>query len=145
LTVNTTSTAKSAQGTTISIDTGTAGTPNLVEIPNISEITGFDGKATEIDVTTLSSTAKERMLGLQDWGSVSLTTQINLKEATHAAMLAAKQASTSRNFSVKLSDGTTLAFQAFVASFPISAKVDTVYTGSISLTINGDITVTVGS
>ena len=145
MTTNTTSTAQSAQGTTIAIDMGTSGTPDFTVIPNISEVSGFDGKATEIDTTTLSSTAKERLLGLQDWGTATLTTQINLKEATHAALLAAKKSSKLANFTVTLSDGSTLVFAAYVAAFPISAKVDTVYTGSISLTITGDITVTVGT
>jgi predicted secreted protein len=140
-----TSTAQSAQGTVIEIDTGTSGTPTLVPIVNVSEVSGFDGKATEIDTTTLSSTAKERVLGLQDWGTVTLTTQINLKEPSHSALLAAKKAGTPKSFTVTLSDGSKIAFQAFVAAFPLSAKVDAVYTGSIALTITGDITVTVGT
>lgn len=145
MTITTTSTAQSAQGTTIAIDTSVSGTADFTIIPNISEVTGFDGKATAIDTTTLSSTAKETVLGLQDWGDVTLTTQINLKEATHAALLAAKKASVAKSFEVTLSDGSTISFLAFVSSFPISAKVDAVYTGSITLSITGDITVTVGT
>jgi hypothetical protein len=140
-----TSTAKSAQGTTIQIDTGTVGAPSLVPVVNVSDISGFDGKATEIDVTTLTSTAKERVLGLQDWGTVTLNTQINLKEPSHAALLAAKKAGTAKPFTVTLSDASTLVFNAFVSTFPLSAKVDSVYTGNIVLTVTGDITVTVGA
>jgi predicted secreted protein len=138
------STAQTAQGTIIAIDTGT-GTPTWVPITNVSDISGFDGKASEIDTTDLSSTAKERRLGLQDWGNVTLALNINLKDASHSALLAAKKAGTQKSFKVTLSDATTIAFSAFVATFPISAKVDGVYTGSVSLTITGDITVTVGS
>jgi predicted secreted protein len=138
------STAQTAQGTVIAIDTGT-GTPTWTPIVNVSDISGFDGKASEIDTTDLSSTAKERRLGLQDWGNVTLALNINLKDASHSALLAAKKAGTQKSFKVTLSDATTLAFSAFVATFPISAKVDGVYTGSVSLTITGDITVTVGS
>lgn len=141
----TTSTAISAQGTTIQIDTGTAGTPNLVPIVNVSDISGFDGKATEIDTTNLSSSAKERVLGLQDWGQVTLATNINLKEASHAALLAAKKDGKVRNFTVTLSDGSKLAFTAYVVTFPIAAKVEATITGSIVLSITGDITVTVAS
>lgn len=141
----TTSTAISAQGTTIQIDTGTTGTPNLTAIVNVSDISGFDGKATEIDTTNLSSTAKERVLGLQDWGQVTLSTNINLKEASHAALLAAKKDGKVRNFTVTLSDGSKLAFAAFVTTFPIAAKVDAALTGSVVLSITGDITVTVGT
>jgi predicted secreted protein len=138
-----TSTALSAQGTKIELDTGTSGTPSFTDVTNVSDISGFDGKAAEIDVTTLESTAKERRLGLQDWGTVTLATQINLKEASHAALLAAKKDGTERSFKVTLSDGSMLAFNAFVTTFPIGAKVDSVYTGNIALSITGDITVTV--
>jgi predicted secreted protein len=139
------STAISAQGTSIQIDTGTSGTPNLVAITNVSDISGFDGKATEIDTTSLTSAAKERVLGLQDWGQVTLSAFINLKEASHAALLAAKKDGKVRNFTVTLSDGSKLAFAAFVTTFPIAAKVDAALTGSIVLTVTGDITVTVAS
>ena len=138
----TTSTAISAQGTQIQIDTGTSGTPVLTTIVNVSDITGFDGKAAEIDVTNLGSTAKERVIGLQDWGQITLATFINLKEVSHAALLAAKKDGKVRNFTVTLSDGSKLAFAAFVMTFPIASKVDTALTGSIVLSITGDITVT---
>lgn len=145
MTTTTTSTAISAQGTSIAVNTGTVATPVQTDIGNISEISGFDGKANEIDITTLVSTAKERMLGLQDWGTVTLSAQINLKDAGQSALLAAKKSGKAQQFTVTLSDGTTLEFLAFVATFPIAAKVDTVYTGSISLTITGDITVTLST
>lgn len=137
-----TSTALSAQGTGIQINTGTTQAPVLTDIVNVTDISGFDGKATQIDVTTLKSTAKERRVGLQDWGSVTLATDINLKEASHAALLAAKQAGTAKDFTVTLSDTSTIKFTAYVSAFPISAKVDAVYQGNITLDITGDITVT---
>lgn len=137
------STAKTAQGTTIAIDTGT-GTPTWTQIVNVSDISGFDGKAAEIDTTDLSSVAKERVLGLQDWGTLTLTAFINLSETSHSALLAAKKAGAKKSFKVTLSDASTITFSAFVATFPIAAKVDAAYSGAIALTITGDITVTVG-
>ena len=139
------STAQSAQGTRISMDTGTAGTPVFTTfIKNVTDISGFDGTASEIDVTDLDSTAKEKVLGLQDWGSLTLTTNINLADPTHAALLAVKQSGAKKGFQVTLSDDSTITFDAYVKSFPISAKVDGVYTGAIGLTISGDITLVVG-
>jgi len=143
--VSQTSTAISAQGTSITINTGTAQAPVQTPIGNISDISGFDGKATEIDTTTLQSTAKERRLGLQDWGTVTLTAQINLADPGQAALLASKKAGNLQQYVVTLSDGSTLAFSAFCSTFPISAKVDAVYTGAIALDITGDIAVTVGA
>lgn len=118
--------------------------PVWVNVENVSDISGFDGKAAEIDITDLGSVAKERILGLQDWGSITLATFINLKEPSHAALLAAKKAGTLQSFRVTLSDLSTIVFTAFVSTFPIAAKVDAAYSGSIALTISGDITVVVG-
>jgi predicted secreted protein len=139
------STAQTAQGTVIAMDSSTTG-PAVYTTPivNVTDISGFDGTATEIDTTDLSSVAKEKVLGLQDWGKLTLTTNINMSEPTHAALLAAKKSGAKKGFQVTLSDGSTITFQAYVASFPIAAKVDGVYTGAISLTITGDITLVVG-
>jgi predicted secreted protein len=126
------------------MNTGTSGAPVLTPVTNVSDVSGFDGKAAQIDVTNLSSTAKERILGLQDWGSVTLAVDINLKEESHAALLAAKKAGTAKDFTVTLSDESTITFSAFVSTFPIAAKVDAVYKGNIVLDITGDITVTPG-
>ncbi|WP_320535278.1 hypothetical protein [Robbsia andropogonis] len=57
--------------------------------------------------------------------------------------MAAKKAATLLYWQVALSDGTKITFAAYVKSFPIAAKVDGVYTGTIALTITGDITVAV--
>jgi hypothetical protein len=136
------STALTSQGTTIGIATGT-GTPVVyTRIVNVSEISGFDGTATAIDTTDLSSTAKETVMGLQAWGNVTLTTSINLSEPSHAALLAAKKSGLAQAFEFTLPDTSTLVFQAFVSSFPVGAKVDGVVTGAIALAITGDITVT---
>jgi predicted secreted protein len=140
-----TSTALTAQGTSISVDTSATNVPDLTPVVNVSEISGFDGAATAIDVTDLLSAAAETVMGLQKWGNISLTTSINLKEPSHAALLAAKKSGLAKGFEVTLPDATTLAFQAFVSSFPIGAKVDGVVTGAIALAITGDITVTVAT
>lgn len=135
------STAQTAQGTKIGI--AGVGTPTTyVPIVNVSEISGFDGTATAIDVTTLLSTAKETVMGLQAWGNVTLTTSINLSEPSHSSLLAAKKSGVAQGFEVTLPDTSTLVFQAFVTAFPIGAKVDGVVTGAIALSITGDITVT---
>ncbi|WP_320535279.1 phage tail tube protein [Robbsia andropogonis] len=76
-----TSTALSAQGTDIGYSLTNTGTPTYTEVVNVTDVSGFDGTATEIDVTDLKSTGKEKRIGLQDWGNVSLTTNINLSES----------------------------------------------------------------
>ena len=137
-----TSTAISAQGTDISMNTGTAAAPVWTEVANVTDFSGFDGAAAEIDVTTLKSKAKEKRVGLQDWSAVNMAIDINLAEPSHQALLAAKKAGTKKMFKATLSDGTEIDFRAFVKSFPIGATVDDVYKGTVALTITGDIEVT---
>jgi len=56
------------QGTTFSIDDVGGSTPTIIS--GVQSVTGIgSGKATEINVTTLASTAKEFRMGLQDFGS----------------------------------------------------------------------------
>jgi len=138
-------TAIVAQGTTLAYNTGPAATPAFSPIPGISEISGFNGAANVIDTTDLNSKAKEKKLGLQDWGQLSLSLHTDLKQVAHSALLAAKKTGSVMAFLMTLSDGTTIAFSAFVKDFPIAAKVDQIVTGSINLEITGDITVTPGT
>ena len=57
-----------SQGTTIGI--GDAASREIfTTIPQVTSMSGPDGSATEINVTNLSSTAQEFILGLKDEGS----------------------------------------------------------------------------
>lgn len=120
-------------------------TPVYTKITNLTDVSGFTQAANVIDVTDLDSVAKEKRLGLQDWGQLTLALNIDLKQASHSALLAAKKAGTLLTFRMTLSDNSTIVFTAYVSSFPISSKVDAVVSGSVSLEVSGDITVTVGS
>jgi hypothetical protein len=137
-----TSTAISSQGSTFSVDTAAdgAGTPTWTNVGNIKSYSGFDGSATEIDVTDLNSVAKEKRLGLQDWGSFSLDANINYTDAGQAAMLASCKAKTVKQYKLTLPDGSAKTFAAYVKTFPLAGGTDTVLTGTIALTITGDVT-----
>lgn len=137
-----TSTAISAQGTAVSLNTGTTEVPVLTPIKNVYEFSGFSGAASDIDVTDLSSTAKEYRAGLQDWDTVTMSININMAETSHQALLAAKKSGAVKDFTATLSDGTTIEFSGYVKNFPISMAVDGVYQGSIDIKISGDIDVT---
>ncbi|WP_174769797.1 phage tail tube protein [Paraburkholderia bonniea] len=137
-----TSTAISAQGTAVSMNTGTKEVPVDMPIKNVYEFSGFDGAASDIDVTDLASQAKEYRAGLQDWNTVTMGVNINMKEPSHVALLAAKKSGAIREFTATLSEGTKIGFQGYVKNFPISMAVDAVYKGSIQIRVTGDITVT---
>jgi hypothetical protein len=135
-----TSSAISAQGTTFAInDTGTVEAPVWTKVKNIKSYSGFDGSATELDATDLDSTAKETLLGLQDWGSFSVDVNLDYADPGQAAMLASKRASTLKQYKLTLPNGYTHTFSASVKSFPIAGGTDALLNNTIAMTISGDV------
>lgn len=132
-----TSTAISAQGASISID--------ATDIENVVSFTGFDGEANELDTTNLASVAKERILGLQDFGSFSMEIHPDFSAGATGqnALRAAQAAGTTHAFIVTLPDTTTMAFQGLVKNATsTTGGVDAVLGGSVSLAVDGDVTIT---
>lgn len=132
------STAISAQGSTLEIDTTTPGTPDT-EIANVKSFSGFDGEAGEIDVTNLSSTAKEFRIGLQDYGSFSMEWDVDFEDAGQNAVRAAQASGAVKTFVLTFPDGSTATFQGLVKNATsLSGGVDQVITGSVSIKITGE-------
>jgi hypothetical protein len=117
---------------------GSATPQTMTEVGSITGISGFDGEASEADSTTLRSTAKEFLTGLQDFGTVSLN--LNLVTDTGQARLRKlKGSATVGAFSITLSDGTVSAFRALVMSSPFNvAGPDSIVTGSAKLRVTGE-------
>jgi hypothetical protein len=135
------STALQSQGMTLGI--GDAASPEVyTTITNVNSMSGPGGSATEIDVTDLSSSAKEFRLGLQDEGEVTAEIQYVPADVQHALLRATRAAGTSKNFRITFTDSpqTTWTFTAFVKTFSISNAVDGVTTASVALRISGSIT-----
>lgn len=119
---------------------GTA-TPNTyTEIAEVKTFSGFDGQASEIDVTHLGSTAKEFRLGLDDSGGFSFEINTINADAGQAALLASKNAGTLKNYKLTLPNGDVATFDAYAKGFPITGGVDGIVGSSISLRITGAIT-----
>ena len=116
------STAISAQGSKFFIDTAAEGAaqPTWTQVKNLKSFSGFDGSATEIDVTDLDSTAKEKRLGLMDNGSFSIDVNVNIADPGQAALKAAQKASSLESFKLQYPDGSADTFDASVKSFPIA-------------------------
>ena len=74
-----------SQGTTIGIGDG-ASPEVYTSIPQVTSIGGPDGSASEINVTNLSSTAQEFILGLKDEGSISLDLVFDERDTTHSLL-----------------------------------------------------------
>jgi hypothetical protein len=117
---------------------GSATLQTMTEVGSITGIEGFDGEAGEEDATTLRSTAKEFLTGLQDFGNVTLN--LNLVTDTGQARLRALKASASAAaFSITLSDGTVSAFRALPKSFTFSVGgPDSIVKGSVKLRVTGE-------
>ncbi|WP_153135173.1 phage tail tube protein [Paraburkholderia agricolaris] len=134
-----TSTAISAQGSKFFIDTAVKGAaqPTWTQVKNVKSYSGFDGSATEIDITDLDSEAKEKRLGLMDNGSFSMDVNVNMADPGQAALKVAQKASSLESFKLQYPDGTADAFSASVKSFPIAGSTDGVITSTIALTVSG--------
>lgn len=122
---------------------GTATPVTYTAIGNIKSITDFEsGSASEIDVTNLASTAKEKRLGLVDNGGFSCAIHHNNADAGQAAAQARRLDGAAVNMKVILPTGTTptASFSALIKKFSKNAAVDGVVEGSLDVTVNGAIT-----
>ncbi|MBK7082288.1 MAG: phage tail protein [Betaproteobacteria bacterium] len=122
---------------------GTATPVTYTAIGNIKTIGDFEsGSASEIDVTNLASTAKEKRLGLVDNGGFSLGIHHSNADAGQAAMQARRLDGAAVNMKIILPSGTTptASFSALVKKFSKNAAVDGVVEGTADVTVNGAIT-----
>ncbi len=129
-----------SQGTIFAINTGTTLVPIWTTIGGIKDFSGFGGSASVIDTTTLASEAKEKRMGLQDWGQFSINFNHDDTDDGQAALIEAKSTRELQGLKLTLSDDTTYSFSGYVTSKPINGGVDTVVTGSATIEISGDVT-----
>lgn len=136
------STAISAQGTSLKVDDSVPGTPD-VSVANVISFSGFDGEASEIDVTNLSSTAKERIAGLQDFGSVNLEIHPDFTDPGQDLLRDAQSSGELKTFLITLPNGVELQWTGAVKNAQaLNGGVDAALTGSVSLTVKGDLEIT---
>ena len=123
-----------AQLATFSIQNG-GGSP--VTVGGIVSFSGFDGEASDIDITTLASTAKEFRQGLQDFGAFSIELQRDPNDAGQDEMESAKAAQATRVCVLTLSSGDVATFSAYVKSLSSAGAVDATVTGSANMKVTG--------
>lgn len=125
------------QGVTFTFD-NSGSTP--VTVGGIISITGIgSGSATEIDVTTLASTAKEFRQGLRDFGSVSIELIRDQDDSGQAEMFSAMAAQAVRTCIITLPTSTANVgtFEGFVQSLSTDVNADGVVTGTATIRITG--------
>jgi len=124
------------------ITQGTTFTFNSVAIAGVVGLKGLgSGKATEINVTTLASTAKEFKQGLQDWGTLTLDLIRSEDDAGQQALATALAAQANQTMVIVLPSGTvkTATFTCFVTRLQTDIDSDGVVKGSCDLRITGPV------
>ena len=126
-----------SQGTTITHNNGTT----AQAVGGHQSFSGLGGgEASEEDVSTLASTAKEKRLGLVDEGSFSIDALYDPSDIGQASMLAARTSGAVREMVITLSSGDIATFNSLIKSAPIDGSVDESVKCSYSISITGPIT-----
>lgn len=125
-----------AQGAVFTIDDD-MGSP--VTVNGIVSFDGFDGEASDIDITTLASTAKEFRQGLQDFGNFSIELMRDPQDTGQIELEDAKANQATRECVLTLPSGDIATFNAYVKSLTASGGVDGVVTGSCNMKITGSV------
>ena len=138
------SNAIEAQGTLLQL--GNSASPIVyTTIAEVKTFTGPGGTATVIDVTDLSSTSKEKRMGLADEGQLSFTINYIPNNTNHAQLRSLRAARTLSNFKIVWNDGSpasTWTFTGYVLGFAVSGAVDAVIEANVTIEISGSITET---
>lgn len=119
---------------------GTATSTVFTNIANVRTFSGFDGTASEIDVTNLDSIAKEFRLGLTDPGQFTFEIDYDSANAGHMALRARQVSGILSNFKLILPNASVITFMAYVKKFSLGGGVDAVAKTSVDLRITGAIT-----
>jgi hypothetical protein len=139
ITTNTLALDIDTTGGTLTAANGTLTPVALSAIAEVKTFSGFDGQASEIDVTHLQSTAKEFRLGLVDEGGFSFEmNQINT-DAGQTALRASRDAGTIKQYVLTFPNAETATFSAFAKGVPTAGGVDGIVTSSVSLRISGSV------
>lgn len=127
-------------GLTITAGSATATPVQWTQVNNWKSWNGFDGQASELDKTNLSSTAKEFGLGIVDPGSLQIELDDDITDSGQALLLAAYNGSLAKQFKITLPNGKTATFTAYVRKFTNSGGVDQLVKRQVELRISGPVT-----
>ena len=133
----TVSTAVSAQGTIIQVGDGNSPLAFII-INNCSSIGGLRGGTRgDIDVTDLTSVAKEFRAGLRDNGSVTLAVNYQADELGHIRLEELLDEDDTETFKITDPEGNIFTFQGLVKKFDINWAVDSVEKSNVEIRISG--------
>lgn len=136
--------AISAQGTLLyrgATEASSPGTPTgfTDPIPEIRDFQGPQGTSPEVDVTSLDSTAREKISGLKDNGSFTANMNWVPNNLQHQGLINDQESRVRRWYRLTFSDGTLAEFIGFVTSTSTTGAVDQVVSMALSVSISGAI------
>lgn len=135
----TTTTGQLGNGTVLQVS---AGSPTaFVTVNNARNIDFDSGSSAKVDMTNLTSSWKEFLLGLPDPGSLTFEVDTDFGDAGQAALRAARVNRTKCDFKVILPAGTTpnATMAGYVAKFPVSTSVDSPVKTAVECFLTGPI------
>jgi hypothetical protein len=140
----------SAQGTKLYRGATAVSSPNTPtgftdHIPELRDFQGPQGTSPEVDVTSLDSTAREKISGLKDNGSFTANMNWIPNNIQHQGLIADQESRVRRWFRLTFSDGTLAEFIGFVTSTSTTGGVDQNVSMALSVSISGAITWTFAS
>jgi hypothetical protein len=119
---------------------GTATPVQWTTVGNFKTYSGFDGQASELDITNLASAAKEFKLGVVDPGTLTLEVDQDNTDAGQTVMLAAYNGALLKQFKITLPNSNTATFTAYVRKFQSAGGVDQILKRNAELRISGLVT-----
>ena len=135
--------ALESQGMLLKIGNGLS-SETFATITEIKTFSGPGGSATVIDVSDLSSLAREKRMGLNDEGQLSFTINYIPTNTQHSLLRTQRASRELTSFQLVFTDtgNTTWDFSAYVNGFSVSGAVDGVVEAQVTLEISGVITET---
>jgi len=120
------------------IEASTDGGTTFIQVKGLTGIGGLDGEASDIDVSTLDSDAKEFITGLADAGNMNLSGYWLNADPGQEALRTAKSARTQLDFKVTFSDGFIAEFKGNVKVASFDSSLDAAVAGTFGIKISGE-------
>lgn len=131
-----------ADGTTIARGDG-ASPEAFTTIPQVTNIGTVGQDRGLIDVTNLSSTAREYKKAIKDGQEIALVMQYDPDDTVHSGLRTDNDAETARNYRVTFTDSPaqTVTFAALVTNWSVTnIEIDNVLQLNVTLKPTGDLT-----
>lgn len=111
----------------------------------VGEVVGFSGpgmSASPIDVTNLTSTAKEKLIGVYDGGQITMNVNMLVTDGGQTLLRQSMAQRTKGVLLVQLSTAATtqkFAVEGYVSGINITGSVDNKLAGDITIAISGGV------